>query len=71
VRRSTSGDWDRALKEAAEKEAANDAQPSGDTEETTENGRQRKRQRKEAPEPVIPVRYQFNEDGTVVPLAEV
>jgi len=67
-RRGDSRDWDRALKEAAEKAISEDAQPTGETEG---NGGPRKRQRKKAPEPVIPVRYQFNEDGTAVPLAEV
>ena len=71
-RRGASKDWDQALQDAAKSEqaAAEVDAPTGGDEESEHTGTRKKKQRKQAPEPVIPSNYRFESDGTVVEVGE-
>ena len=66
-RRPASKDWDQALLDAAKEERS--AAETGDVEEGS--GQPQKKQRKEAPEPVIPTAYRFTNDGELTEIASI
>lgn len=66
-RRVASKDWEQALLDVAKKEQS--AAETGDDE--VGSGQPQKKQRKQAPAPVIPTAYRFTTDGEVTEIASI
>lgn len=70
-RRAGTKDWETALQDAAKEEhSVAEEVVAGDGSETESAGQQKKKRKKQAPEPTIPTFYRFTDDGQVIEVAE-